>query len=165
MIRWHCYENAKNLFDQGLTGTNEFREYVELVSGKDLSAAPIKEIVDEWDRLNKVSSSTGFAPLDYLSEGSAGVENFISSVQKAHETWVTFDEGTQSWTLDIDSVDELAEELDIDSELVDAILKKADSVEAKAKLLGYDSTKNLKKDLDDMLKAELEEWRSKNGNN
>lgn len=119
------YENAKNLFDSGLTGTNEFREYVELVSGKDLSTEPIKAVVDEWNRLNQVSSSTGFAPLDYLSEGSAGIENFISSVQKAHAEWVTFDEETQSWTLDIDSVDQLADELNIDSELVDAILKKA----------------------------------------
>ena len=118
------YENAKALFDKGLTGTNEFREYVELVSGKDLSAAPIKEIVDEWERLHQVSDTTGFAPLDYLSEGSAGVENFISAVQNAHAEWVTFDEATGTWTLDIESVDQLAEELDVDSELVESLLGK-----------------------------------------
>lgn len=119
------YDKAKELFDKGLTGTNEFREYVELVSGKDLSSASIKEITDEWDRLNKVSSSTGFAPLDYLSDGSAGVENFISAVQKVESEWVSFDEKTKTWSINVESVDELASKLGVDSELVEALLKKA----------------------------------------
>lgn len=119
------YDKAKELFDKGLTGTNEFREYVELVSGKDLSAEPVKAVVDEWERLNKVSSSTGFAPLDYLSDGSAGVENFISAVQKVESEWVSFNEKTKTWSINVESVDELAEKLGVDSELVEALLKKA----------------------------------------
>ncbi len=42
-------ESAKELYDKGLTGTNKFREFVDLMSNQDLSTASNEEIVAAYE--------------------------------------------------------------------------------------------------------------------
>lgn len=147
-------EDAQKLYDEGLVGTNAFREYVDLLSNKDLSAASPTEVRKEFERLKESISGTSYKATDFLAEGSDGVLNFLHALQEVNPEWAKLkDDGT--WELNIDN-DDAAKKLGIDVEFVESMLKK---------LTDYEWVVNLKGEYSDLKPLENTELTLENINN
>ena len=85
-------ESAKELYDKGLTGTNKFREFVDLMSNQDLSTASNEEIVAAYESaIPKIKR--------YFTEGQEGAVNFLKDIQNINSEWAHMnDDG--SWKID-----------------------------------------------------------------
>lgn len=146
-------EDAQKLYDEGLVGTNVFREYVDLLSNKDLSAASPTEVRKEFERLKESISGTSYKATDFLAEGSDGVLNFLHALQEVNPEWAKLkDDGT--WELNIDN-DDAAKKLGIDVEFVESMLKK---------LTDYEWVVNLKGEYSDLKPLENTELTLENIN-
>lgn len=147
-------EDAQKLYDEGLVGTNAFREYVDLLSNKDLSAASPTEVRKEFERLKESISGTSYKATDFLAEGSDGVLNFLHALQEVNPEWAKLkDDGT--WELNIDN-DDAAKKIGIDVEFVESMLKK---------LTDYEWVVNLKGEYSDLKPLENTELTLENINN
>lgn len=111
-------ESAKELYDKGLTGTNKFREFVDLMSNQDLSTASNEEIVSAYESvMPKIKR--------YFTEGQEGAVNFLKDIQDINSEWAHMnDDG--SWKIDfgVGNDQEIADALGIDVEAVQAVMRK-----------------------------------------
>lgn len=111
-------ESAKELYDKGLTGTNKFREFVDLMSNQDLSTASNEEIVSAYESaMPKIKR--------YFTEGQEGAVNFLKDIQDINSEWAHMnDDG--SWKIDfgVGNDQEIADKLGIDVEAVQAVIRK-----------------------------------------
>lgn len=111
-------ESAKELYDKGLTGTNKFREFVDLMSNQDLSTASNEEIVSAYESaMPKIKR--------YFTEGQEGAVNFLKDIQDINSEWAHInDDG--SWKIDfgVGNDQEIADKLGIDVEAVQAVMRK-----------------------------------------
>lgn len=111
-------ESAKELYDKGLTGTNKFREFVDLMSNQDLSVASNEEIVAAYESaIPKIKR--------YFTEGQEGAVNFLKDIQNINSEWAHMnDDG--SWKIDfgVRNDQEIADKLGIDVEAVQAVMRK-----------------------------------------
>lgn len=99
-------EQAKELFDQGLVGTDDFKSIAAYLSptGSD-------------DPVN-FAENYGKA-LRYLTDDGQGVQNFLEDLQsKGLATMETLSDGTQQWSYDIDDLQEAAQEMGIGFEFM-----------------------------------------------
>lgn len=129
-------EGIKEAYDDGLVGTNEFREYVDLLSGEDLSTASVDEVVKAYENLDKTIKNTSYSALDFLDKDGEGIEhllNALKEVGKANgQAWATVDDEGH-WNLDFTNAefggltgdDAVAKALGIDTEFLQAMLDKA----------------------------------------
>ncbi len=111
-------EKAKELYDQGLTGTNAFREFTDLMSNKDLSTASNEEIVAAYESaMPKIK--------EFFTEGQEGAQNFLEEVNSINAEWVHMNEDG-SWKIDfgMNQDQDIADALGIDVEAVQAIMRK-----------------------------------------
>lgn len=111
-------ESVKELYDKGLTGTNKFREFVDLMSNQDLSTASNEEIVAAYESaMPKIKR--------YFTEGQEGAVNFLKDIQDINSEWAHMnDDG--SWKIDfgVGNDQEIADKLGIDVEAVQAVMRK-----------------------------------------
>lgn len=125
-----AYKNAKELYKQGLVGTDDFQSFVELATWEDMAGKSAYEIANIFKGMSsKIKTEFGtlnYSVTDFFAEGSKGAQNFLKAVEQAGklagESWATFDSKTNSWTFDFD-VDEIAKALGISSELVDIMVE------------------------------------------
>lgn len=115
-------ENIQDLYKKNLVGTDDFRSYVDLISGKDLSTASVKEVVAAYKELNEVINGTSYKPLDFLTEDSSGLEKFLKTLHSANSEWASVD-NKGNWTLDF-NVDEVAEKLGLSADFVELMVDK-----------------------------------------
>ncbi|MBS6715064.1 MAG: hypothetical protein KH231_06280 [Dialister sp.] len=97
-VREHL-EEIKELYRQNLTGTEDFQKYVDLISSKNLSAASPSELEEEWENFSKTIDGTSFSILDFLDEGSYGINHFLDAVTDVGENlgqdWITKKDGKE----------------------------------------------------------------------
>ena len=99
-------EQAKELFDKGLVGTDDFKSIAAYLSptGSD-------------DPVN-FAENYGKA-LRYLTDDGQGVQNFLEDLQsKGLATMETLSDGTQQWSYDIDDLQDAANEMGIGFEFM-----------------------------------------------
>ena len=99
-------EQAKELFDQGLVGTDDFKSIAAYLSptGSD-------------DPVN-FAENYGKA-LRYLTDDGQGVQNFLEDLQsKGLATMETLSDGTQQWSYDIDDLQDAATDMGIGFEFM-----------------------------------------------
>lgn len=111
-------EDVEDLYDKGLTGTNKFREFVDLVSNQDLSTASNEEIVSAYEKaIPKIKR--------YFTEGQEGAVNFLKDIQNLNSEWAHMNEDG-SWNIDfgVGNDQEIADKLGLDVESVQAIMRK-----------------------------------------
>ena len=99
-------EQAKELFDQGLVGTDDFKSIAAYLSptGSD-------------DPVN-FAENYGKA-LRYLTDDGQGVQNFLEDLQsKELATMKTLSDGTQQWSYDIDDLQDAATDMGIGFEFM-----------------------------------------------
>lgn len=111
-------EKAKDLYDKGLTGTNAFREFADLMSNKDLSSASNEEIIAAYESAMPVIKR-------YFTEGQEGAQNFLTDIQNINQEWAHMNnDGSWDINFGMGQDQDIANELGMDVEAVQAILRK-----------------------------------------
>lgn len=111
-------EKATELYNKGLTGTNAFHEFADLMSNKDLSSASNEEIIAAYEEaMPKIKR--------YFTEGQEGAQNFLTDIQNINSEWARMNEDG-SWDINFGKGNdqEIADALKIDVEAVQAIMRK-----------------------------------------
>lgn len=111
-------KKAMELYDKGLTGTNAFREFADLMSNQDLSTASNEEIVSAYESAIPVIQK-------YFTEGQEGAQNFLTDIQNINSEWAHMnDDG--SWDINFGKGNDqaIADALGIDVEAVQSIMRK-----------------------------------------
>ena len=111
-------EDIKELYQDGLIGTNKFRTAVQLMSNEDLSTASIDELLAAYE--------AGYSKMTrYFTDSSDGCLNFLNDVQKLNSEWVHMNEDG-SWEINFGVGDDqkVADALGINVESVQSIMRK-----------------------------------------
>ena len=99
-------EQAKELFDQGLVGTDDFKSIATY-----LSPTGSDDPVNFAENYRKA--------LRYLTDDGQGVQNFLEDLQsKGLATMETLSDGTQQWSYDIDDLQDAATDMGIGFEFM-----------------------------------------------
>ena len=107
-------KRGKELYDKGLVGTNEFRAIAQLYSDQDLALASVEELTEAYE--NGVGTVK-----KYFTEGQEGA---VAFADKMVELGVATKEGDfYNFEEGIDTA-QIADELDISVDLVEAAFKK-----------------------------------------
>lgn len=111
-------EDIKQLYDDGLIGTNQFRTAIQLMSNQDLSTANIDELLAAYESGYSVMTK-------YFTDGSDGCLNFLNDVQNLNSEWAKMNEDG-SWDINFGVGDDqdVADALGINVEAVQAIMRK-----------------------------------------
>lgn len=118
-------DSMQDMYNEGLTGTNKFREYTDLLSSADLSTASQEEVIAAYQVLEQTIDGASHSVLDFFEGGREGCDNFLETLSELNEGWASKDEN-DNWSLGInaDNMDEIADTLGIDVEALQSILKK-----------------------------------------
>lgn len=73
-------ENIKQLYEDGLVGTNAFRSAVQMMTDEDLSTANIEKLLSVYE--------AGYPTMErYFTDGQKGCEQFLKDVQSLGKGW------------------------------------------------------------------------------
>lgn len=111
-------ESIKDLYDKGLVGENKFREFVDLMSNKDLTNASVDEIVAAYEE--------SYPKMErYFTEGQEGCQTFLQDISNLNSEWAHMNEDG-SWDINfgVGNDQEIADALGIDVEAVQSVLRK-----------------------------------------
>ena len=118
-------EDIKELYEQGLVGEAGFREYVDILSGKDLSTASLNEVKEAYEELQKKIAGTQYTALDFLEIGGIGVQNFLKAIQQVNSEWVKMNEdGTWQINLGKGVDEQLANIFGVSLEFIQSMIGK-----------------------------------------
>ena len=111
-------ENIKELYDQGLVGTNKFRTAVQLMTDQDMSTASIDALIAAYEK--------GYPKMQrYFQDSSDGVSNFLHDVQNLNSEWATLNkDGSWDINFGVGNDEEIAKALGINVEAVQSIMRK-----------------------------------------
>ena len=104
-------ESIKELYDNGLVGTDDFKTAAQLMTNKDLTGAPIEEYVSAFEE--------GYPKMErYFTEGQEGCKRFLNDVSNLNSEWAHLNEDGK-WEINFDP-EELADkaEMSVDSILL-----------------------------------------------
>ncbi len=108
----------EDLYNKGLTGTNAFREFTDLISNKDLSTASNDEIVAAYEEALPIVKR-------YFTEGQEGAQNFLVDIQNINSEWAHMNEDG-SWDINFGMGNDqaIADALNMDVEAVQMVMRK-----------------------------------------
>lgn len=114
------FSETSDLLSKGLIGTDDFQEFVKLISAEDLTLATPDMYVDAYNKALPVVKK-------YFTENKTGINTFISDLQKANSEWAKFNSETGKWEFGKGlTVEDIAESLNISEAAVEAIIEKAE---------------------------------------
>ena len=103
----------------------ELRHYIGLLSGQDLSTADVEKVQEAWKALKQTIGDSDWNVFNFLQgDETNNLQQFWESVQSINSEWASFDQKTGEWTINITSVEALADELGLSEDLVNSIIKK-----------------------------------------
>lgn len=92
-------KQAKDLYDEGLVGTDDFKSIAKLISPTGMDDA--SNFIENY---NKIS--------DYFDTDSAqGIQNFLEDLQALNKGYAEFDEATGTWTTHFDDLEQAAKDM------------------------------------------------------
>lgn len=111
-------EDIKELYDEGLIGTNKFRTAVQLMSNEDLSIASVDELLAAYE--------AGYSKMTrYFTDSSDGCLNFLNDIQELNSEWVKLNsDGSWDINFGLGNDQEIADALGINVESIQAIMRK-----------------------------------------
>lgn len=124
-------DTVQDLIDRGWAGSEEVRNYIELLGGKDLTTATVNEIIAEWDRLNEHIGNSGFTAFDFFTKDedgktvSDGIYNFFNTVRTVMGEEFAKLNGDGTWAFNFTNTKDIAEKLGLGVEYVETILRAA----------------------------------------
>lgn len=109
----------EDLYNKGLTGTNAFREFTDLISNKDLSTASNEDIVSAYEEALPIVKR-------YFTEGQEGAQNFLADIQNINSEWAYMNEEDGSWDINFGMGQDqaIADALNMDVEAVQMVMRK-----------------------------------------
>lgn len=111
-------ESTEELYNQGLVGTNEFREYVQMMTDEDLTNASTETIMGVYEKGMPLMKR-------YFTEGAEGAQNFLNDVQNLNSEWAHMNEdGSWEFNFGEGNDEEIAKALGISTEQVQSIIRK-----------------------------------------
>lgn len=126
------YEKVTDLIERGWADSDEVRTYVDLLSGKDLSTAPVEEVIAAYQKLNDTIGNSGHSILDFFTvdeQGNStteGIYNFFDTVQSVlGEEYAKLENGKYKFNFGEGRDKDVADALNMDVEAVQAILRAA----------------------------------------
>lgn len=111
-------KNIKELYDDGLVGTNKFRAAVQLMTDVDVSDMGADELVEIFDK--------GYPKLErYFTEGRKGIDNLLTDISSLNSEWAHLTENGD-WEINIpeDKVADIAKQLGISSDALYQVFNK-----------------------------------------
>ncbi len=110
--------NIKELYDDGLIGTNKFRAAVQLMSYDDVSDLAPEKLVEIFDDSYPRMK-------EYFTEGQKGCKAFLKDVNKLNKDWAHLNEDGK-WEIDfgVGGDEQVAHDLGISVDAVQSILRK-----------------------------------------
>lgn len=112
-------EKIKELYEDGLIGTNKFRTAVQLMSNEDLSNASVDELVSVYEKNYDIMTR-------YFTDSEAGCNNFLQDLQAINAEWAHVNEnGVWEVNFGLGNDQEIADALGMNIETIQSILKKA----------------------------------------
>lgn len=126
------YEKVTDLIERGWADSDEVRTYVDLLSSKDLSTAPVEEVIAAYQKLNDTIGNSGHSILDFFTvdeQGNStteGIYNFFDTVQSIlGEEYAKLENGKYKFNFGEGRDKDVADALNMDVEAVQAILRAA----------------------------------------
>lgn len=161
-------KKTKELYDQGLVGTDEFKSFAKMLSPS--GATDGKNFIDNYNRLEKY----------FKSDDASGVNAFLTDLSKktdsAGRSFASLDKKTGEWKINIKDTSEAAKQLGIGIVPFESMLKRLqdydfdidfhsaveDFESVKTSLSGFDSVLERMQDGDrkDALKKQVDGWKS-----
>lgn len=161
-------KKTKELYDQGLVGTDEFKSFAKMLSPS--GATDGKNFIDNYNRLGKY----------FKSDDASGVNAFLTDLSKktdsAGRSFASLDKKTGEWKINIKDTSEAAKQLGIGIVPFESMLKRLqdydfdidfhsaveDFESVKTSLSGFDSVLERMQDGDrkDALKKQVDGWKS-----
>ena len=115
----------QQLAKDGNWDSAELRHYIGLLSGQDLSTADVEKVQEAWTALKQTIGDSDWNVFNFLKgDETNNLQQFWESVQSINSEWASFDQKTGEWTINITSVEALADELGLSEDLVNSIIKK-----------------------------------------
>ena len=143
-------ESTEELYDKGLVGTNEFREFVQMMTDEDLTNASAETIVGIYEKgLPKMKK--------YFTEGAEGAQQFLEDVENINSEWAHQD-ANGNWEFDFGegNDEEIAKALGLSTEQVQAIIRKLNDygfeVDIDSEFTGLEDLKTNAEEAQDTLK-------------
>lgn len=164
-------KKAKDLYDQGLTGTDDFKSVAEAISYNIDSST--ESFINNYQKLQRY-----FTEDDDGNLTGAGINNFLTDLQNLDKGYAAWDENNQKWNINMDNTAQAAKELGISVQSMEAIfgrIKDYDNLgdfnftsalqdfdDAKTSIEGIDGLLESISDADykDELSNRLENWKS-----
>lgn len=113
-------DKGKKLYDQGLTGTDDFKSLAEYLS-YDKSNGNVDAFIGDYTRLQRYITKDSDGNLTPL-----GINSFLTDLQTVGEqtgdVWASFDQENQKWNINIDNTALAAKQLGISVQSMEAIL-------------------------------------------
>ena len=161
-------EKTKELYEQGLVGTDEFKSFSKMLSPS--GATDEKNFIDNYNRLDKY----------FKSDDTSGINAFLTDLSKktdsAGKSFASLDKKTGQWKINIKDTSEAAKQLGIGIVPFESMLKRLqdynfdidfhsaveDFESVKTSLGGFDSVLERMQDGDrkDALKKQVDGWKS-----
>ena len=115
-------EEIKNLYDEGLTGTNAFKSYVQMMTNQDMSGASNKEYIDMYEQQKALWDSL------FTVDEATGAQNFLNMLtgitDETGRVMASYDALNDSWKINNADAAVIAEELGISEAAIAEIFKK-----------------------------------------
>lgn len=108
-------KQAKELYDQGLVGTDEFKAVTEMMTYNLDSSA--EAFAASYDKIKNYFTEDADGNLT-----GAGVNNFLTELQALNKGYATWDENAQKWNIDINNTAQAAKELGVGVGVFEAVL-------------------------------------------
>lgn len=115
-VSLHDYlDKAKDLYDKGLVGTDDFKSVAELISYNiDSSAESFKKNYDKLQRY--------FTEDDDGNLTAGGVNNFLEDLKSLNKGYAEFDKNTGKWTLNMDNTAQAAKDMGLSVQSFESML-------------------------------------------
>lgn len=108
-------KKAKDLYDKGLVGTDDFKSVAEAISYNiDSSTESFKANYDKLQRYFTEDSDGNLT--------GEGINNFLTDLQNLNKGYATWDENSQKWTLNMDNTAQAAKDMGLSVQSFEAIL-------------------------------------------
>lgn len=108
----------EDLYKKGLTGTDDFREYVKLITNTDMTNATNQDYINEYKKSIAKQNR-------YLTESALGSQNFLKDISKTDKNLASVDKNG-NWKININTedFDRIAKSLGVSKEFVEITLNK-----------------------------------------
>ena len=121
-------DDMKKAYQNGEYGNTALQEYLELMTGADITGAEnfqqrIERMDGAYAQLSQRIEGTSYSLNDFLNGGQNGCNAFLKATEQLGNGWATFNKETNSWDLNFDD-QELANELGTSVEFVQSMMDK-----------------------------------------